>query len=110
MTDFIPLQEQIVTNNIFGQSHRDICLHDGSIVRLQSVDESYDPENRETALGALERSKSTDKILTGLLYVDPSAEELHELMGTNDKALNSLKESALCRGNDALQTINGGFR
>lgn len=110
VTDFVPVKEEIIASCPVGAECRDICLHDGSIVRLQGVGDSYDPQDRAAAMSALEQRKAEGKILSGLLYVDPSAEDLHEVMGTTDKPLNSLTESALCPGNEVLRVINDSFR
>ncbi|MEH6472524.1 MAG: 2-oxoacid:ferredoxin oxidoreductase subunit beta [Halopseudomonas sp.] len=110
VTDFVPVKEEIISIGKPGDDSRDICLHDGSIIRLQSVDENYDPQNKAAAMGAIEQHKADGKILTGLLYIDPTAEDLHAVLNTTDKPLNSLTESALCPGNDALQVINDSFR
>jgi 2-oxoglutarate ferredoxin oxidoreductase subunit beta len=109
VTDFVPVKEEIISSSEPGTS-RDICLHDGSIIRLQGVDNGYDPLNRIEAMNAIEQKKAEGKILTGLLYIDPTAEDLHEVMATTDKPLNSLTESALCPGNEVLQVINDSFR
>ncbi len=109
VTDFIPVKEEITTACPVG-SCREICLHDGSIVRLQHVSENYDPLNRRAAKDAIERHKEKDELLTGLLYIDPSAEDLHAVLQTTTRPLNSLTESALCPGTDTLEVINSGFR
>ena len=109
VTDFVPVQEEIIVSSADTQA-QDICLHDGSILRLQRTDDNYDPRDRNAALAAIEDCRQQDKILTGMLYVDPSAEDLHEILNTTDKPLNELTESALCPGNEVLQVINDSFR
>ena len=109
VTDFVPVMEEITACPTEGGC-RDICLHDGSILRLQGVSDGYDPLDRTSAIHAIETKKAEGKILTGLLYVDPGAEDLHEVLNTTEEPLNSLTESALCPGNGTLQVINDGFR
>ncbi|HEY5717572.1 MAG TPA: 2-oxoacid:ferredoxin oxidoreductase subunit beta [Motiliproteus sp.] len=109
VTDFVPVKEEITTECPAGVC-REICLHDGSILRLSSVANDYDPENRAEAIASIERHKAKGEILTGLLYLDPGAEDLHEVMQTSDRPLNSLTESCLCPGNTRLQMINDSFR
>ncbi|MEH6626347.1 MAG: 2-oxoacid:ferredoxin oxidoreductase subunit beta [Motiliproteus sp.] len=110
VTDFVPVKEEIVSSCPIGKTCREICLHDGSIIRLQNVADSYNPENRQEAISAIEQCKANGEILTGLLYLDPAAEDLHAVLDTTDKPLNTLTESALCPGNDVLQVINDSFR
>lgn len=109
VTDFVPVEEEIIVSSSDSEA-QDICLHDGSILRLQKTGDQYDPLNRQQALMAIEQSRQQDRILTGLLYVDPAAQDLHEVLGTTDKPLNSLGERALCPGSDVLEVINDSFR
>ena len=53
---------------------------------------------------------SKNEILTGLLFVDPDSHDLHHLLQTNDKPLNSLGKDVLCPGAEALVDINAGLR
>ena len=50
--------------------------------------------------------ESRGEILTGLLYVNASAEDLHEHLHTVDTALNRLGSAELCPGSAALAGIN----
>ncbi|RDE19460.1 2-oxoacid:ferredoxin oxidoreductase subunit beta [Motiliproteus coralliicola] len=109
VTDFVPVEEEIIVSSSDSEA-QDICLHDGSILRLQKTGNEYDPQDRQQALAAIEQSRQQDRILTGLLYVDPAAQDLHEVLGTTDKPLNSLGERALCPGSDVLEVINDSFR
>ncbi|WP_421870300.1 2-oxoacid:ferredoxin oxidoreductase subunit beta [Motiliproteus sp.] len=109
VTDFVPVEEEIIVSSSDSEA-QDICLHDGSILRLQKTGNEYDPQDRQQALAAIEQSRQEDRILTGLLYVDPAAQDLHEVLGTTDKPLNSLGERALCPGSDVLEVINDSFR
>ncbi len=48
--------------------------------------------------------------MTGLLYVDPDAEDLHAHLGTAAAPLNRLDDAALCPGNAALSALNRSLR
>ncbi|MEH6470633.1 MAG: 2-oxoacid:ferredoxin oxidoreductase subunit beta [Halopseudomonas sp.] len=108
VTDFVPVQQEIISECPVGGS-QDICLHDGSIIRVHNVQGGYDPRNRKAAINAIEESREKGDILTGLLYVDPAAEDLHEVLETTDKPLNTLSEAALCPGSDVLDVICNSF-
>jgi 2-oxoglutarate/2-oxoacid ferredoxin oxidoreductase subunit beta len=50
------------------------------------------------------------EIVTGLLYVDPDACDLHDYLGTTRTPLNRLTETELCPGAAALDKINASLR
>ena len=107
--DFVPMKEEITTSYQAGTS-QEVTLHDGSVVHLQKADQDLDISNRRSALKLIKDYKADDKILTGLLYMDPDSRECHETIGTANKPLRNLKEQQLCPGNSALQTINDSLR
>lgn len=109
VTDFVPVREGITTQCPPG-TRQDICLHDGSIIRLHSAGNDYDPRDRKAVFRTMEEHRERGEILTGLLYIDPAAEDLHAILQTTDKPLNSLTESSLCPGSEALELINASFR
>jgi 2-oxoglutarate ferredoxin oxidoreductase subunit beta len=45
-------------------------------------------------------------VVTGLLFVDPAADDLHDHLNTVPAPLNRLGESELCPGAAALEAIN----
>jgi len=50
------------------------------------------------------------EIVTGLLYVDESAKELHEMNATPARALAKLPFASLCPGAAELATMQKDFR
>jgi 2-oxoglutarate/2-oxoacid ferredoxin oxidoreductase subunit beta len=58
----------------------------------------------------LHKHHAMEEILTGLLYVDRDACDLHVHMKTVDVPLNMLDERALCPGSQALEKINAMLR
>jgi len=49
-------------------------------------------------------------VVTGLLYVDPTAGDLHDAVNTIDTPLNELSEAELVPGSAALAKINAALR
>jgi 2-oxoglutarate ferredoxin oxidoreductase subunit beta len=84
--------------------------HDGSILSLHKLAELYNPNNRAQALGYLQARQARGQIVTGLLYVDPQAQDLHEGLQTVDTPLNALGTTHLVPGAAALERINAGLR
>ncbi|MCO7222888.1 2-oxoacid:ferredoxin oxidoreductase subunit beta [Pleionea sp. CnH1-48] len=107
--DFVPMKDEIITQYNAGDTE-EVTLHDGSVVHLHKMSKELKLNDRSSAMHEIERYKSKGQILTGLLYLDPLTPDTHELLGTTDKALNSLTETQLCPGNAALQSINESFR
>jgi 2-oxoglutarate ferredoxin oxidoreductase subunit beta len=50
------------------------------------------------------------EVVTGLLYVDPLATDLHTAYNTSAKPLNSLQSPDLCPGAAVLEKINASLR
>jgi 2-oxoglutarate ferredoxin oxidoreductase subunit beta len=84
--------------------------HDGSVLKLRKLADDYDLTDRVTALDFLARHHAMGEIVTGLLYVDPEAEDLHHHMGTAAKPLNAMDEADLCPGSAALDRLNAALR
>ena len=89
---------------------RDVVQHDGSILRLRKLAEEYDPTDRIAAMNHLNERHAEGEIVTGLLYVDPDAEDLHQHLHTVRQPLNSLADDTLCPGSHALAAYNATLR
>lgn len=107
--DFVPMKQEITTSYKEGSS-TEVTMHDGSVMRLDKLKSDWNPHDRFSALNAVQQSTSKGDILTGLLYVDPESQCLHETLKTVHKPLNSLAEVDLCPGNLALEKINQSLR
>ncbi|HEV8590830.1 MAG TPA: hypothetical protein VGQ55_01910, partial [Pyrinomonadaceae bacterium] len=107
--DFVPMMKEITANYEAG-SINDLMMHDGSVIRLHKLAKDWDPFDRLSAANALQRAKQTGEILTGLLYMNRESSDLHELIKTSDRPLNSLSKDDLCPGSEALSRINAGLR
>src|SRR5262249_52891037 len=84
--------------------------HDGSKLALRKVAPNYDPHNRLKAMNYLQESAAAGEIVTGLLYVEREAEDLHAHLNTVEAPLNSLGDKELCPGSQALEQINASLR
>ena len=87
-----------------------VTLHDGSELRLRKLSDEYDPGDRLAAMNFLQAHAARGQIVTGLLYVDPEADDLHGHFDTVPTPLNQLGERELCPGADTLDAINAGLR
>ncbi|HKX42476.1 MAG TPA: 2-oxoacid:ferredoxin oxidoreductase subunit beta [Burkholderiaceae bacterium] len=103
--DFMPHRDAIVTMYAPGEVI-EVTQHDGSVLRLRKLAQGYDAGDRIAALSHIAAHEARGEILTGLLYVDASAEDLHEHLHTVAVPLNSLGTAELCPGKSALAAIN----
>ncbi|MGD9729059.1 MAG: 2-oxoacid:ferredoxin oxidoreductase subunit beta [Gammaproteobacteria bacterium] len=107
--DYIPLRSEIKTSYAPG-TVEEVLQHDGSMLRLHKVAEDYDPYDRNGAMNYLHAHAAKGEIVTGLLYMERDAEDLHTHLNTVRVPLNALGEKELCPGSAALDVINAGLR
>jgi len=107
--DFVPIEREIVTTYEAG-SVQELTMHDGSAIHLHKLQKDWDPTNRMSTVNALNAARAKGEILTGLLYIDESSTELHDLINTTDVPLNQLGKDMLCPGGDALAKLNASLR
>jgi 2-oxoglutarate ferredoxin oxidoreductase subunit beta len=88
----------------------EITQHDGSQLRLRKLADGYDPGDRIAAINSIQAHQARGEIVTGLLYVDPAADDLHGHLATVDTPLNQLGEAELCPGAAMLDRINASLR
>src|SRR6186713_709484 len=84
--------------------------HDGTRLALRKLDADYDPHDRLGAMTFLQKHAAKGQVVTGLLYVDPDAEDLHTHLDTVETPLNTLEAKDLCPGSAALEKINASLR
>ena len=107
--DYIPHFSQVEEIEVPAGAYRDIELHDGSIVRLETISEEHDPSDAVAALAALHGAEAAKKHVTGLLYFNadkPTAAEDQNLVST---PLVDLSDEQLRPPKEALDKINSGF-
>ena len=107
--DFVPPRSELAAGYAPGEA-TEIALHDGSTLRLRKLATAFDPTDRLAAINQVMAHEARGEIVTGLLFVDPDAGELHDRLGTPRTALNRLDEVALCPGGAMLERINGSLR
>ncbi|MDI1270432.1 MAG: 2-oxoacid:ferredoxin oxidoreductase subunit beta [Polaromonas sp.] len=107
--DFISAREEITTRYAPGEVI-DVVQHDGSSLRFRKLHADYDPTDRYAALSYMNAHQARGEVVTGLLYVDPLATDLHVALNTSDTALNKLDAAALCPGARVLEKVNSSLR
>jgi 2-oxoglutarate/2-oxoacid ferredoxin oxidoreductase subunit beta len=107
--DFVPLEREITANYAPGEA-LPVVMHDGSRIVLRKCEEGYDPTNRGAAQLYIQERMKEGEYLTGLLFVEPSANEFHTLNGTPDEPLNSIPYEKLSPGAKGMEKILARYR
>ena len=107
--DFIDDHAEITLDHAPG-TVQDVEQHDGSVIRLRKIEESYDPTNRVKVMDYLQTHHEAGELVTGLLYLDPNPRDMHGFLRTVDAPLNRLSAKELCPGSKALAAINDEYR
>lgn len=107
--DFVPMREEILTQYDPGMT-KAVTLHDGSVIHLHKASEDYRTDDRTAALVSMQTAKEEEKILTGLLYLDPNSQDLNQTIELASRPLNELGKDELCPGRKVLLSINEGLR
>ncbi len=109
MADYIPhfnpMQEVEVPEGHF----RDITLHDGSTIRLETISDEHDPSDAMAALMALHGAETGGKHVTGLLYFDATKPSLAEDLCLVDEALLDVPDEVLRPDKASLDALNAEF-
>jgi 2-oxoglutarate ferredoxin oxidoreductase subunit beta len=107
--DFVPLRREIAASQS-DESLTSVTMHDGSVVRFRKVAGEYDPTNRDAAYAHLRARQTQGEVVTGLLYIDESAPDMHAVAGTIATPLVDLAFEALCPGGAALAELMEEYR
>jgi 2-oxoglutarate ferredoxin oxidoreductase subunit beta len=107
--DFISARDEIAAEYDVGAVEI-VKQHDGSVLKLRKLAPDYDLHSRAAALAFLHRRAAEGEIVTGLVFVDPDAGELHANLGTVARPLSQLGEAELCPGSAVLADLNAALR
>jgi 2-oxoglutarate ferredoxin oxidoreductase subunit beta len=107
--DFVPPAEAVSVSYAEGEA-TPVRLHDGSRMLLRKVSADYDPTDRAAAFTFVQAHQRKGEIVTGLLYIDESQADLHDLSRTVPGPLADLPYEELMPGAAALEEIQSRFR
>jgi 2-oxoglutarate ferredoxin oxidoreductase subunit beta len=105
----VPLEREIVATYKEGET-MPLVMHDGSRIVLRKLDASYDPTDRVNAATHIQERMKAGEYLTGLLHIEPSQNEFHEVNATPDAPLNSVPYDALSPGSKGLEKALARYR
>src|SRR5580700_5557982 len=108
-SDFVPPATEILAT--IGQTGTTtVTMQDGSVVRFTSVPKDYDPTNRQMVTSYLQEHQQQGEVVTGLLYLDESVPDLHEMSNSPDGALSKIPYEKLCPGAAELAKLQEEYR
>ncbi len=107
--DFVPHAPEILAT-IARNGVTSVTMHDGSVLNFKSVPDGYDPTDRRKVASYLSERQSKGEILTGLLFVDETVNDLHEMNNTSETPLSQIKFEKLCPGAAELDRLQDDFR
>ncbi len=107
--DFVPPEEEITASYPEGSSI-DVRLHDESVVRFTKVAADYDPRDRSAVWTRLHGWQAEGVVPTGLLFVDETLPDMHEMSGTVETPLVNVPYEDLCPGSAALDELQKKYR
>jgi 2-oxoglutarate/2-oxoacid ferredoxin oxidoreductase subunit beta len=102
--NFVPLREEIQAAYFPGGA-REVRMHDGSVVRFRKLAADYDPTDRDAAYATVKRLQEGGEVVTGLLYVEEDAADMHALNQTVATPLYDYPYEQLCPGASALEEL-----
>ncbi len=70
------------------------------MLRLRKLSASYDPGDRIAAMNYIHEHQARGEVVTGLLYVDRKARDLHQHLNTVAAPFNALEAAELCPGGE----------
>ncbi len=106
--DFVPPEKEILAT--IGQNGTTtVTMHDGSVIHFKSLPEGHDPTDRQKVMAYLQQ-QLPGEIVTGLLFVDETVSDLHEMNQTPDIPLSTFPYEKLCPGAAELEKMQEEFR
>lgn len=109
MADYIPHFNPVEEIEVPEGHFRDITLHDGSTIRLETISAEHNPGDAMAALTALHNAETGGKHVTGLLYFDASKPSLAEDLALVDDPLVDVPDEVLRPDKASLDALNAEF-
>ena len=107
--DYIPHFNPVEEVEVPAGAYKDIKLHDGSVVRLETISEDHEPGDAVAALAALHQAELDKKHVTGLLYFNADKATAAEDQNLVSTPLVELTDEQMRPSKEALDKINAGF-
>jgi 2-oxoglutarate/2-oxoacid ferredoxin oxidoreductase subunit beta len=107
--DYVEPKEEITVDYAEGTSTT-VTMHDGSRLLLSKLGQGHDPRSADDAIIAIRKNAAKGSVATGLLYINETEQDLHDVLATDARPLNAIPMSELCPGSKGLEGINARLR
>ena len=107
---YIPHFSPVEQVEVPAGSYRDITLHDGSTMRLETISEDHDISDAVAALGALHKADAERKHVMGLLYFDGEKPSLDAELNLHDTPIAEMGEDILRPSREQLAEVITALR
>ena len=108
--DYIPHFNPIDEIEVPSGGYKEVKLHDGSYLRLETISEEHDVSDRMMALNAVIAAEKEDKHVTGLLYFEEGKQTLDETENLVEIPLADLPEEMMRPSKETLDELLANFR
>ena len=108
--DYIPHFNPIEEVEVPSGGYKDVQLHDGSYIRLETISQEHDVSDRVMALEAIHKADVKEKHVTGLLYFEEGMETLDETENLVDTPLANLPDEMMRPDKKSLDDLLTKFR
>ena len=108
--DYIPHFNPIEDVEVPSGGYKEVQLHDGSYIRLETISEEHDVSDRVMALEAIHRADQNDKHVTGLLHFGEGMPTLDDTENLVDTPLSDLSEDMMRPSKESLEELLANFR
>ena len=109
-TDFVPPASEILAEHRRRTARSASRCMTAAWCDSKAFPKDYDPTDRRKVYDYLQEHHGNGEVVTGLLYVDESVADVHELNQTADVALSKLPYEKLCPGSAALDRLQEEYR
>ena len=107
---YIPHFSHLEQVEVPAGSYRDITLHDGSTMRLETISEDHDISDAVAALGALHKADAERKHVMGLLYFDGEKPSLDADLDLHETPIVDMGEDILRPSPEQLDKVISALR
>jgi 2-oxoglutarate ferredoxin oxidoreductase subunit beta len=108
--DFVAFREEITIEQYRAGEVIEVPMHDGKYIQLKKLGNNYDPRNRWQAIEVLERAVHQQLFVTGLIYYEPTHQNLIDTENLVDTPLSRLSDKALRPSREKLTEVMEQFR
>ncbi len=108
-TDFIPPEVEIKADIGVGETQK-VEVHGGGNILLRKLAQEYDVSDRGAAYHYLTQRQGKGEVVTGLLFAEDGAADMHELNRLGEMPLSKIPYERLCPGSDRLADLQARLR